>query len=129
MAAMESGSAWGISAITKYGWIKFAALGAALAGALMMAAFRPPKTRRELFIQAGVALGCSFLFGSFIADAILYKFQLVDVNSFEAFLNFQMAVHGMTGALSWGVFGGLAALRDKVSKDPIGTIKDVKDII
>lgn len=129
MAAMESGGAWGVAAITKFGWIKLLTLGAAGMGALLMAAFRPAKSRKEGFLQAFVALGSSLLFGSFIASTILFKFQLIDVTSLEDLLYYNAAIHGLVGAMSWGIFGGLATLRDKVGSDPVGTARDVKDLL
>lgn len=121
MAAMESGGAWGLSIITKYGWVKFAALGAAGLGALLMAISRPPKTKREMFFQGFTALGTSFLFG----DALW-----VICTHYLPFAVDYMAVHGVLGALSWGLFGGLAHFRDKLgSKSLDETFKDVKNNI
>lgn len=130
MAAMESGSAAGLAAITKFGWIKFASLGAALMGAGIMAIFRPPKTRKELFTQGLVALGTSLLFGNFIANLFLHYLPLLDVAkaSLEDLLTFHIAIHGLIGAMSWGIFGGLAHLRDKVEADPVQAVKDVRDL-
>jgi hypothetical protein len=130
MAAMESGSAAGLAAITKYGWIKFASLSAALVGAGMMAIFRPPKTRKEMFTQGLVALGSALLFGNFIANLFLHYIPLLDVAkaSLEDLLTFHIAVNGMVGAMSWGLFGGLAHLRDKVESDPVQAVKDVRNL-
>ena len=130
MAAFESGSAFGIAAITKYGWIKLATLGAAFLGAGMMAAFRPPKTRRELFLQSAVALGSSFLFGDTICSVILHTITLIDVASFQDYLNFQITIHGLVGALSWGIFGGMAHLRDKIGKRSLDeSINDIRNSV
>ena len=130
MAAMESGGAAGIAAITKFGWIKFASLGAALMGAGIMAAFRPPKTRKEMFTQGLVALGTAFLFGNFIANLFLYYVPILDITkaSLEDVLTFHIAVNGLVGAMSWGLFGGLAQIRDRVQTDPIQAIQDARNI-
>lgn len=127
--SIESGVLTGI--ITKYGWLKLFTLGSALIGASLMAAFRPPKTRKEMFLQAAVALGCSFLFGDTLAKSINHVFTFIDLNTavFWDYLQFYVAVHGLVGAISWGIFGGLAHLRDKVGVDPIGTAKEIKDVI
>lgn len=114
---MESGSLLGIG-LTKYGWLKALTLGAAAGGALMMAAFRPPKTRREMFYQGLVALGSSFLFGEVGVSAATYYLPF-NVDPY--------AVHGLIGALSWGVFGGLAFLRDKLGSKSLD--ESVKDIV
>lgn len=125
--AVESGSAIGLAAITKFGWIKLFSLGAAVIGAGMMAIFRPPKSRKELFTQGGVALGCSLLFGNTLASIALHYLPITLV-TLEEFISFHVAVNGLVGALSWGAFGGLAQLRDKVEKDPEQAFKDVKSL-
>jgi len=62
---MESGgAALGISWVAKFGFVKILTLGAAALGAGLMAVFRPPKTRKEMFAQSVVALGSSLLFGN-----------------------------------------------------------------
>lgn len=118
--SLESGAVGAL--IAKFGWIKVLSFGAALIGAGIMAVFRPPKSRREMFLQAAVALGCSFLFGGLgvsIADSYLHV-------GTEALI---APVHGLLGALSWGIFGGLAHMRDKVENNPLETIQEVKDVI
>ena len=125
--AVESGSALGLVAITKFGWIKFFSLGAAVLGAGMMALFRPPASRKELFTQGAIALGCSLLFGSTVASILLHYVPL-ELNSIEELVSYHVSVNGLVGALSWGIFGGLAHLRDKVEKDPEQVIKDVKSL-
>ena len=115
MPTLESGA---IAAITKYGWLKLATLGSALGGALLMAVFRPPTTRKEVLMHALVALGCSFYFGDTVYTFI-NKYVEMDI----------VASHGLVGAMSWGLFGGLATLRDRFFKDPVQVAKDVKDII
>ena len=116
--------------VAKYGWLKLFTLGAALVGAAMMAAFRPPKTRKELALHAVVALGCSFLFGDTAVKWADSFFDFIDLNTaaYWDFLQFYITVHGLVGALSWGLFGGLATWRDKFSSDPKGAIDDVKSI-
>lgn len=125
--AVESGSAIGLAAITKFGWVKLFSLGAAVLGAGMMAIFRPPKSRKELFTQGAVALGCSLLFGSTAASIILHYLPL-DLNSMEELVSYHVSVNGIVGAMSWGIFGGLAHLRDKVETDPEQVIKDAKSL-
>lgn len=125
--AVESGSAIGLSVIAKYGWVKFFSLGAAILGAGMMAIFRPPKSRKELFTQGAVALGCSILFGSTIASVILHYIPLT-LSTMEELVSYHVSVNGLVGALSWGIFGGLAHFRDKVESNPEQAIKDVKSL-
>lgn len=131
MAAMESGGAWGIAAITKFGWLKFASLGAALVGAALMAMSRPPKTRKEQFYQGLTALGSSLLFGDFAVRwaATFFSFVNLATDSYFDIFTFYVAIHGLVGAAAWGAFGAAGSLRDKFSKDPIGVVKDVKDVL
>jgi len=130
MAALESG---GITAgIIKFGWIKFVTLGAAGIGAAMMAIFRPPKTRKEMFYQGVVALGASLLFGGTIAQAVIHYVPFMDLttSTFEEYLQYLASIHGAVGAMAWGVFGGFAHWRDKAGSQSITeTIKDAKDNI
>jgi hypothetical protein len=128
MAAFESGSAWGVAAITKFGWIKLFSLGSALLGAGMMALFRPPKTKRELFIQGAVALTASLLFGNVATDLADYWLDFIDLNEapMQKIIEFTVVVHSLVGALSWGVFGGIAQFRDKLADKPLEAIKDAK---
>lgn len=117
-------------AIWKFGTVKLLGFGAALIGAGIMAIFRPPKTRKEMFLQGAVALASSLLFGGTAVSVIasvtgwinLLTAPLADIIQFNAM------VHGLIGAMAWGIFGGLAVLRDKFGSDPIQTIKDVKQL-
>jgi hypothetical protein len=116
--------------VFKMGALKFLSFGAALLGAGIMAVFRPPKTRKELFMQGAVALGTSFLFGP-VAVSIMDGFiDSVDMSAAKMgdVIEFNMAVYGFLGAIAWGVFGGLAVLRDKLGSDPINTVKDIKNL-
>ncbi len=125
--SVESGVAGAL--IAKFGLLKLFTLGAALAGAAMMAIFRPPKTKREMLYQAAIALGSSFLFGNVFAEMIDYWFDFINMEtaSLERVVQFQVAVHGLVGAVSWGIFGGVAVLRDKFFTDPMGTVRDIKN--
>ena len=128
MPAMESGSAWGVATLTKFGWLKIASLGAAGIGAGLMALSRPPKTRREQFYQGLTALGSSALFGDFAVRwaATFFSFVNLATDSIFDVYTFYISIHGLVGAMAWGLFGALGTLRDKVAKDPIGTIKDAQ---
>lgn len=116
--------------IIKYGWIKLLTVGAALFGAGLMCMFRPPKTKKELFYQGAVALGCSMMFGDVFSQMFDFWFDFIDlkVAPKEQVIQFIVAVHGLVGAMSWGVFGGMAVLRDKFGTDPVGTVKDIKNV-
>lgn len=116
--------------LIKMGGFKLLGAGAALLGAGIMAIFRPPKDRKELFKQGAVALGCSFLFGSTAVNLLDWAFDSINLATAPVVdvVNFNIAVHGLVGALSWGIFGGILVLRDKFSKDPVGTAKEIKDV-
>lgn len=128
MAVFESGSTWGLVAITKFGWIKFFSLGSALLGAGMMALFRPPKTRKELFIQGAVALTASLLFGNVVTDLADYWLDFINLEtaSMQRIIEFTVTIHGLVGALSWGIFGGIAQFRDRLADKPLEAINDAK---
>lgn len=117
--SLESGALGAI--VAKIGWLKVLSLGSALVGAVIMAVFRPPKSRKEMALQAAVALGTSFLFGDF-------AFSLVD-SWLHVGQSAYVPVHGLIGALSWGIFGGLAHYRDRLSTDPTQVVRDIKDVL
>lgn len=121
--SLEPGSIF-IAFIYKAGLAKFIGLGASLIGAGVMALMRPPRTRKELFFQALVALAGSLLFGGFAVHAVSYYANWTSL-SYETI----GAIHGLIGALSWGIFGALAILREKLSTDPIQVAKDIKEIL
>lgn len=127
MPTIESGVLGALAA--KYGWLKLLTLSAALLGAALMAAFRPPRTRKEMFLQAAVALGCSFLFGDTLTHFADSWLDFIDYTTapWDQWMQFAITVHGLVGALSWGAFGGLAHMRDKVAKDPLDAVKQIKD--
>jgi hypothetical protein len=126
---LSTGSALGY-AIGKFGMVKLLGFGAALVGAGLMAIFRPPLTRKELFLQGAVALGCSLLLGGVFVSYLDSLFDWINLATapIEEVIQFNVAVHGLLGALSWGIFGGLAVVRDRVSKDPVEVVKDVRGL-
>ena len=126
--SLESGAIGAL--VAKYGALKLLTVGAALAGAAMMAIFRPPKTKKEMLYQGAVALGCSLMFGDTASSMIDYWFEFINMATSprEQVIQFTVTVHGLVGAFSWGLFGGIAALRDKFGSDPIQTVKDIKNV-
>lgn len=116
--------------LSKFGIMTSLGAVAALLGAGIMAVFRPPKTRKELFLQGAVALGSSFLFGGTAVKVLAHLTGWVNLATDNVLdvSQFTIMVYGMIGALSWGLFGGLAELRDKIAEDPIQAVKDVKNI-
>ena len=119
MPTLESGLA---AIATKFGWLKLGTLGASLAGALVMAMFRPPKTRREVLYHALVAAIGSYMFGPFCVS-LAASWLPTGVSDIV------MPVHFLVGALSWGAFSALAAWRDKLAVNPQEAIKDAKDAV
>lgn len=117
-------------AIYKFGSLKLLGFGAALLGAGIMTIFRPPKTRKELFMQGAVALGSSLLFGGTLVNAFAHFTGWIDLATapVEDLAQFVAMVYGFIGAVSWGLFGGLAVLRDKFGSDPVQTITDIKNL-
>ncbi len=121
---MASESGLGII-IAKIGVIKFLTLGAAGLGAALMAIFRPAKSRKELFYQAVVALSSSLLFGNTAASALANAISALSFTyGTEEHIQYLVSVHALVGAMSWGLFGGLAHVRDVAgSKTIIDLIK------
>jgi hypothetical protein len=115
--------------ITKFGFVKVLGMGSALMGAAMMAVFRPPKSRKELFLQGAVALGTSLMFGGAVVSILDYYLDFINLTTapMVEIIQFNVAVHGLLGTFAWGLFGGLAVLRDKFSNDPIGAVKEIKN--
>lgn len=114
----------------KFGVVKVLSFGAALIGAGIMAIFRPPKTRKELFMQGAVALGSSLLFGGTAVNVLAHMTGWIDLATAQMadIIQFNATVHGLIGAMSWGIFGGLSVLRDKFGSDPIQAVKDIHNL-
>ncbi|MBA2413208.1 MAG: hypothetical protein H0V63_10345 [Burkholderiaceae bacterium] len=93
----------GLALIAKYG-VPF---GAAMLGAAIIAALDPPKTRKELFMQAMVAGIGSTVFGAAALRVAVYFLAGygLDLESLT------IPVYFLTGALSWGFFGAIVKLR------------------
>lgn len=104
--ATEPVSGFALGALLK----ALVAAGAGVLGALVMAAFDPPKTRRDLFIQAAVAGAGSFVFGP--AALTLASHALTSV----AVAELSVPVYFLVGSLSWGAFAALAKLRTLVAE-------------
>lgn len=126
--AVETGGT--ISAlIAKFGFVKVIGLGAALAGATIMAAFRPPKTKTEVFYQGAVALVAALMFGGSFVKAADYYFSFIDLTTaaLEDKIEFIVSIYGLTGALSWGIFALIAHVRDELGTlNPITIIQNAK---
>lgn len=108
MPTIEGGIA---TIIAKYG---LGTLLAAVGGAAIMAMFRPPKDRKEVLQHALVALGTSLILGSSVYNIVI---QWIPVN--------EIAVHGLLGAVSWGLWAGIATYRDRFARAPVEAVKDV----
>lgn len=101
------------SAATGLGLKLGAAAGAGVLGALVMAMVDPPRTRRELFVQATVAAIGSMIFGPVAVKALSKEFDWYSLANLAGvdYIQMVMPVYFLTGAMSWGVFGALAKLR------------------
>lgn len=82
-----------------------AIFGAGVLGAAVMAAFDPPKNRKQLFLHAAVAGIGSWVFGGLVHLAAIKYVTFATPNDlfFPAYF--------LTGAVSWGALGFLATLR------------------
>lgn len=101
---MAAESAAGGAILYKLG----AALGLGVLGAAVMAAFDPPASKKELFLQASTAGVGSVVFGPLGLELAAKYITVVPAESLQ--------VPGLflVGALSWGAFGALAKLRQKI---------------
>lgn len=86
------------------------AAGAGLLGGLIMAAFDPPASRKELFLQAAVAGTGSAVFGP---TALSAASKFIEFSSTSELM---IPVYFLVGALSWGAMGALAKFRKLVSE-------------
>jgi hypothetical protein len=114
MAAIESGA----GALGIFGKVAIIA-SAGLLGAAAMAAFDPPQTKKQLFMQAAIALGCSFMFGPIAVRAADFYFDFINLATITNWVEFMETVapiYGLVGALSWGFVGLLAALRKLIKE-------------
>jgi hypothetical protein len=114
MSEPTTGAAAGIAAY-KAGLLSKAAvaIGAGAIGALAMAAFDPPASRKEMFFQALAASTGSLFFGGAAVRALDAWAAWVDLTKVDAVGYWEWAapVYFLVGALSWGAFGALAKLR------------------
>jgi hypothetical protein len=119
MSEPTTGAAAGIAAYKAGLFTKLAvALGAGLIGGLVMAAFDPPKDRKELAKQGAAAGAGGIFFGPIAARWVDHLLPWVDLKSAGAveYWEFAGPVFFLCGALSWGVFGALARAR-QIIKD------------
>lgn len=100
-----------IAVIAKFFCQHFSAASAAVLGAAIMAACKPPENRRELFSRAFVAFGCSMLFGGVFLRWLDSYFTWIDLAhaTAESHLEIVAAAHGIIGAVSWAVVSWLSS--------------------
>jgi len=103
----DSGNSW------LFAYKAIAALGLGALGALIMAGFDPPKTRRMLFAQSAVAGGGSVLFGPVAVHFVDHMTPWIDIHALPLPQHMEWAapIYFVVGALSWGAFGALAKFR------------------
>lgn len=104
--------------------IKYKVIGylASLSGALLIAMTKPPETRKGLFTHAAAALISTFLFGE-LGVSLLANW--IDIPR-DVLL---VPVYGFVGSMGWGIAGGLSTFSQRFAKDPIQSVKDVRDIV
>lgn len=110
---------------------KLAGVFAAVIGAGIIAATRPPATRGQLFAHAAVAIGSSILFGHQVAvalDPYVYWVDLAQAGPWES-LDYYVAVHGLVGAASWGVWGYISSIIERVRSSDEGLLVALRNAI
>jgi len=93
-------------------------------GALVMVIFDVPKDRKELFYRLLVA----GIFSLMLGDVV---FDWLDSMTWFSFLDpfnrkHHVAVDFIVGGLGWSIMAAAALYTKKFSKDPVGTIKEIK---
>lgn len=96
-------------------------------GAGIMIMVDPPKSKRDLFALAFVAYASSYLFGGALFDFLQTTawFSFLD----DAKRAHHTAVDGVIGAFGWFIAGGIAKVLKSFKKNPLKTVKDVRDTI
>jgi hypothetical protein len=89
-------------------------IGSGVLGAVMMAVFDPPKSKKAMFGQAAVAGISSLFFGPLAVKTLDHYVDWIALHTATPLEALEVAapVYLLIGALSWGVFGGLAKLRE-----------------
>lgn len=130
MAGSGVGEAGGAALAVKFGLLKLLAGAGALLGAFLMAAVFEPKTKREMFLRAFVALAASILFTGWLVKVVAHYFDM-QIHEFDAadLIEITLAVAGMVGACAWFVFGALGELLRKFRERPLETAERVKRIV
>lgn len=99
----------------------------AAVGAAIMVLVDPPKTKKDLFIRAFCAFGCSYLFGDTL-------FDFLDSTTMFAFLDpakhaHRVAVEGVVGACGFFVAGGAANWLKAFKRKPLDTVKETREVL
>lgn len=83
-------------------------------GAVIMAVFEPPKDKKTMFGQAAVAGVGGLFFGPVAVRALDYYTDFINLATATPIEALETAapVYLLLGAMSWGVFGALAKLRE-----------------
>lgn len=87
----------------------------------------PPKSKRDLFALAFVAYASSYLFGGALFDFLQTTawFSFLD----DAKRTHHTAVDGVIGAFGWFLAGGIAKLLKSFKRNPLKTVKEVRETI
>lgn len=107
--AVAGAAAWKLGLVHKLA----ALVSVGVIGAMMIAAFEPPKTKRTLFAQALAAGVMALLFTPAVvryAEASL-GWAAGASNSVERWAEVALPVAFLVGATSWGLVGALSKLR------------------
>lgn len=98
-------------------------------GAILMAIFEPPKDKKTLFGQAAVAGVGSLFFGPVAVRALDFYFDFINLTNATALEALETAapVYLLIGAMSWGVFGALAKLREIIREKGAAKVAEQVD--
>ncbi len=93
-----------------------ALIGTGILGAVLIAAFDPPKTKKGLFAQSAIGGIMSLVFGPLAVRAADHYFDFINLANASALDGLQQAapVYFLVGALGWGACGALVKLRELI---------------
>ncbi len=111
----------GIVGIWKSGLItKLALMGVfGVAGSLIIAACEPPKTKKQLFLQALAAGFGTMIFGQMAVNFFdYYALTFIEINKLpqEDRYTYEIPIYFLVGALSWGAFSFIAKTKQWLSE-------------
>ncbi|MGL5076091.1 MAG: hypothetical protein ACRDBG_09670 [Waterburya sp.] len=83
-------------------------------GSLIIACFEPPKTKKQLFLQAMSAMLGTMIFGQMFVNYFdYYALSFIDLNKLAQIdrYTYEIPIYFLVGSLSWGLFSFLSKVK------------------